>query len=219
MAEDTSSAPPPENGPKVHEPRREKFKAFGKNWLIGTLILAVFSIAGNLGNGFGIQQFDIRTISSPADLLTILTQMTPQNALFVFFSMVGIGAMTLLLISSQTAFGKLWRLHRDTEIPDRQLNEQLKKDIKRLRIVPLAIWIVLVGMIVVPIVGGINVISSINVSNAHDLLHQYFGVHIGTVISVVIGGAVVGWVTRHLKNQYDSIYNRIEPYLQKSRVL
>lgn len=217
MDEHTTSSP--ENGPKVHEPRREKFKAFGKNWLIGTLVLALFSIIGNLGNSIGIQQFDIKTISSPADLLTIVTQMTPQTALFVFFSMVGIGAVTMLLVSSQAAFGKLWHLHKDTEIPDRELNEQIQKDLKRFRMVPLAVWIVLVGIIVVPVVGGITVISGINITNAHDILHAYTGVHIVDVITVIIGGAVVGWITRHMKNQYDSIYNRIEPYLKRTRVL
>lgn len=213
------TGPPPDNGPKVHEPKREEFKAFGKNWLIGTLILSLFSIIGNIGNSIGIQQFDIKTIASPADLLTVLTQINPQTGLFVFFSMVGVAAVTMLLVSSQVAFGKLFHLHRDTVIPDKQLNEQIRKDIRRLRIVPLAIWIVLVGIIVVPVVGGISVISQISIPNAHDILHIYTGVHITDVIMVIIGGAVVGWITRHMKNQYENIFNRIEPYLQKSRVL
>lgn len=217
MEEDNTTGPT--NGPKVHEPRREQFKAFGKNWLIGTLILSVFSIVGNIGNSVGIQQFDIRSISSPADLLTIVIHLNWQTGLFVFFSMVGIGAVTMLLVSSQAAFGKLWHLHKDAAITNQQLNEEIRKDLKRFRMIPLAVWIVLVGMIVFPIVGGINAISGINTTNAHDLLHTYIGVHIVTIAMVVIGGAIVGWVIRHLKNQYDSIYNRIEPYLQKSRVL
>jgi len=218
MVEETNT-PTPENGPRVHEPKREKFKAFGKNWLIGTLILALFSIIGNLGNSVGIQQIDIRTISSPADLVTMFTQLTPVTGLFVFFTMVGIGAVTMLLVSSQSAFGKLFHLHRDTEIPDRQLNEQIRKDLKRFRILPLAVWIVLVGIIVMPLVGGIDALTGINMTNSHDLLHAYIGAHIGSAIMVIIGGAIVGWVVRHLKKQYDSIYNRMEPYLQKSRVL
>ena len=205
--------------PKEHEPKREQFKAFGKNWLIGTLILAAFSGVGNIGNAIGIETINIKTITSPADLIMIFQHLNWQTGLFVFFTLVGVAAVTMLLVVTQAAFGKLFRLHRDSIIPDSQINEAIRKDLRKFRILPLAIWIILVGIIVLPLVGGIYVISGIEMTNASSLLGAYAGFHIVTIIMVIIGGAVVGWVTRHLKNKYNEIYDRIEPYVQRSRVL
>lgn len=217
--DEPSSSTPPTEGPRVHEPRREKFKAFGKNWLIGTVILALFSIVGELANSSGVQEINIRTISSPADLVYIWAHLNPATGFLVFFAAAGVGAVTFLIVSSEGAFGKLWRLHKDAEIPDAMLNDEIRKDLKKFRIIPLAVWMFLVGLIVTPVVGGVYVVSGLDVSNAHGLLNAYLGGHIFTIISVVIGGAVVGYLTRHLKNQYENIYNKIEPYVKRTRVL
>lgn len=213
------SKPNAEEGPKIHEPKREKVKGFGKNWLIGMTVLALFSIIGEVGNSLGIESINIRTISSPADILSLATHISPLTALFVFFAAAGVGAVTFLIVSSSDAYGKLVRLHNASEITERELNDRIKKDIRKFRIIPLAVWMILVAIIVMPVVGGVFVVSGIDTSNSHDLLHAYVGGHIFTIIAVIIGGAVVGWLTTHLKKQYYSIYDTIEPYVKRTRVL
>ena len=216
MDENDKLTPPA--GPKVHEPRRERVKAFSKNWIIGMIVLALFSILGQLGNSAGIQELNIKTIASPSDLINAITQLTWQQGLFVLFAVSGVGAVTFLLISSNIAVGKLVHLHRDTVIDDHQLNEQIRKDIKKMKIVPLFVWMGLVALIVVPVAGGINSIQGVVIQNVHDKFGGLILSYVVTAITIAIGGAVTGYLMIRLKKWYDGIYDRIEPYIQKGRV-
>lgn len=200
------------------EPRRERAKAFGKDWIIGMIVLSLFSIIGHVGNSIGVQELNIKTLSSPSDLITAITQLTWQQGLFVLFTVAGVGAVTFLFVSSQVGVGKLVRLHRDSIIPNQDLNDQIKKDIKKMRIIPLFVWIGLVALIVVPVAAGINSIQGIVGTNYHDKFTGLIVSYIVTAITVAIGGAVTGWLMIRLKKWYYGIYDRIEPYLQKSRV-
>jgi hypothetical protein len=209
----------PNTSTPKREPKIEKFKAFGKNWIVGTLVLLAFSIIGAVGNSIGIQTIDIKTIGSVSDLVAIWSQLNWQTGLFVFFAAAGVGAMTWFLVVTSSAWGKIVHLHRDAIIPDEQLNREIKEQLKKMRIVPLVIWIVYVTMITLPVVGGIFVISGINTLNAHDLLKTYISTHYALIAIDFIGGAIIGWIVQHLKGQYDQIYNKIEPYLSRTKVL
>lgn len=204
--------------PKTSEPRKERAKAFSKNWIVGMVVLNLFGIIGQIGNSMGVNDLNINTISSSADLINAIIQLTWQQGLFVLFAVSGIGAVTFLLVSSQIGVGKLLHLHRDIIIPDNDLNQQIKKDIKRMRIIPLFVWVGLIAMIIVPVTGGINSIQGIVVENVHGKFTGLIVSYIVTAITIAIGGAVAGWLMIRLKKWYDEIYDRIEPYLQKSKV-
>lgn len=208
----------PKDGSKITESRREQTKAFGKNWIIGVAVLALFSILGHIGNMFGITALNISTISSPSDLVNAMVQLTPAQALFMLFSVAGIGAVTFLLVSSQIGVGKLVRLHRDTIIDDHQLNEEVRRSIKKMRIIPLFVWMGLVALVVVPTTAGISTVHDVVLSNVHGKLTDLAVSYIATAITVAIGGAVTGWLMIRLRKWYFEIYDKIEPYIQKGRV-
>lgn len=213
-----NDAAQPKDDSKTRESRMEQGKAFGKNWIIGVAVLSLFSILGHLGNMFGITELNISTISSPSDLINTMVQLTPAQALFMLFSVAGVGAVTFLLVSSQIGVGKLVRLHRDTIIDDHQLNEQIRKDIKKMRIIPLFVWMPLVALVVVPTTAGITTVHDIVLSNVHGKLTELALSYVVTAITVAIGGAVTGWFMVRLKKWYFEIFDKLEPYIQKGKI-
>jgi hypothetical protein len=216
MEEPTTPEPQlPGDVKEQKEPFTEKFKAFGKWWFVGTASLVSFSFLGVFGNAIGVQQLNLRTIGSPTDIVFIFSQLNWQTALFVLFSAAAVGGISLFWVASSSAYGKLFRLHKDAIITDKELDKEISSQLRKLKILPAIVWGIFVGIMVLAVAGGIYTLTGVTITNAHSLMNAYVGGHYLVTIITIIGGAIVGWLMNHFKNEYNKAFEKIQKKMPK----
>lgn len=204
---------------RVWEKFKEDVKKFGKWYFIGTLATLAFGLIGPAGDLLGIQQVNISDISSPADLYVLMTGTTWQTALFVFACMVSIGGVAVFLAASQMKFGKLVRLHNDAVIEDEMIDKEIKAKMKKLRVLPMATFGVYMGVMFVMIAGLVYITTGVNMGNIHSFLNAYYSHNILAIVIVSIGTAFYAYLMKHFESEYEKVFNKIEPYVKKTKFL
>jgi hypothetical protein len=212
--EEPTKIPDTPVAPKEHK-YVEKSKAFGVYWFIGTAAFLAFSVLGLIGNSIGVETLNLKTIGSASDIILILSQLTWQNVLFIVFSAASVGAVSLFLITGSHSVGKLIHLHRDAVYTNEELRKEMVSQLRKLRILPCAMFGAFMGVIILPIIGGIYTLTGINALNAHELLNAYIGGHFIVIGIIVGGGAVTGAMMRHFQGEYQKTYERIQRNIPK----
>lgn len=197
----------------------DDIKKFGKWYFIGTIAILAFGIIGPIGNLLGIKDVNIDHISSTSDLYVLLTHTSPATALFVFASVVSVGGVVVFLVASQMKFGKLVHLKNDAVITDAVLDKEIKDKLKKLRVLPLAIFGVYMGIIFVPVAAVVFIATGVNLGNIHSFLGAYYSGNVFVIALVSSAVAFYAYMMKHFENEYEKVFNKIEPYVNKAKFL
>lgn len=194
---------PDENESRVHK-IEEKTKVFGKWYITGLIIFLGIGVIGILSNMIGGDTIVVQDVGNPtATAAAISHHITLRSLGGLLASAAIIGAFVTFAIGLSTPIGRALHIHDKIGIESE--NPNIKKDLKRLRILPTIVLGFFAGFLILGMSQFIFALTGVDVLNANDLIGSYTS---GNYFVLGVGIAffpIAALVIKHFRKEYPKI--------------
>lgn len=194
---------PEDDQSRVHK-IEEKTKVFGKWYITGLFIFLGIGVIGILTNMIGGDTIVVTNVGDPAATAAAISHhITLRSLGGLFASAAIIGAFVTFAIGISTPIGKA--LHVHDKIGMETENPSIKKDLKKLRILPTIVLGFFAGFLILGMSQFIFALTGVDVLNAHDLIGSYTS---GNYFVLGVGIAffpISALIIKHIRKEYPKI--------------